>query len=117
MRHQSESKRVGRPRGQHIALLRTLAASVILYESVRTTRAKAKLVKPVVERLITKAKKGNAVSAIRELNRFLIDQKASQKVMKELVPRYKERSSGYLRVTALGFRSGDAAPMVRIELV
>jgi len=98
-------------------MTRNLATSIILYEKVKTTKSKAKLVKPVVEKLISKAKKQAIPVAMRSLNAYLTDKNASKKMTRDIITRYKDRSSGFLRVTPLGFRAGDAAPMVQIELV
>lgn len=98
-------------------MLGNLATSIILYEKVKTTQAKAKMVKPMVEKLITAAKKGPLPTAMRTLNAALPDTNASKKITRELLKRYENRSSGYLRIIPLGFRAGDAAPMVQIELV
>ncbi|MDH5596983.1 MAG: 50S ribosomal protein L17 [Candidatus Peregrinibacteria bacterium] len=117
MRHRVKSTRLNRDRSHLDAMTRNLATSIILYEKVKTTEGKAKLVKPIVEKLITKAKKQDLPLAMRTLNAFLTDKNASKKLIRELLERYKERNSGYLRVTPLGFRAGDAAPMVQIELV
>ena len=117
MRHRVKSTRLNRERSHLDAMTRNLATSIILYEKVKTTEGKAKLIKPIVEKLITKAKKQDLPAAMRTLNAFLNDKNASKKLTRELVERYKERNSGYLRVTPLGFRAGDAAPMVQIELV
>lgn len=94
-----------------------MATSIILYEKVKTTQSKAKLVKSIVEKLITKTKKQSLPVAMRSLNAYLTDKNASKKMTREILDRYKDRSSGYLRVTPLGFRAGDSAPMVQIELV
>ncbi len=117
MRHRQKTARVNRDAAHLDSMLRNMATSIILYEKVKTTQAKAKLVKPVVEKLITKAKNQSLTVAMRSFNAYLTDTNASKKIMKELLERYKERSSGYLRVIPLGFRPGDSAPMVQIELV
>lgn len=117
MRHRQKTTRLNRNPAHLDSMLRNMATSIILYEKVKTTQSKAKLVKPVVEKLITKAKKQDLPMAMRSLNAYLTDKNASKKLTRELLERYKERSSGYLRVTPLGFRSGDAAPMVQIELI
>ncbi len=98
-------------------MLRNMVTSIILYEKVKTTKSKAELAKSVVEKLITKAKKQPLPVAMRTLNGYLMDENASKKLTRELLERYKDRQSGYLRVTPLGFRAGDSAPMVQIELV
>lgn len=94
-----------------------MATSVILYEKIKTTEAKAKLVKPIVEKLITTSKHTSKVIALRQLNSYILDSNASKKLTRDLAERYKDRSSGYLRIIRLGFRKGDAAPMVQLELV
>ena len=98
-------------------MLRNLATSIILYEKVKTTEAKAKLVKPQVEKMISAAKGQSLPTAMRALKASLSDDKAAKKITRELIQRYKDRSSGFVRLTPLGFRAGDAAPMVMIELV
>jgi large subunit ribosomal protein L17 len=98
-------------------MVNNMTVSVILYEKVKTTQAKAKLVKPVIESLIATAKRQDAVTATRTLNAQLPDKNATKKVMRELLERYKDRSSGFVRLTPLGNRPGDAAPVVQIELV
>jgi len=98
-------------------MLRNLATSIILYEKVKTTRSKAKLIKPIVEKLIVKAKKASTMNAMRSLNAYFLDKNASKKLVRELLDRYKERNSGFVRITNLGYRAGDAAPMVQIELI
>ena len=99
------------------AMLGNLATSIILYEKVKTTEAKARAVKPIVERLITIAKRGPLSTAMRHLDAFLPDKNASQKLTRELLERFKGRTSGFLRIVPLGHRAGDAAPYVQIELV
>ena len=117
MRHRVKSKRLNRDEAHLNAMTRNLATSIILYEKVKTTQSKAKLVKPVVEKLISKAKTQDLPLATRTLNAYLMDKNATKKLTRELMDRYKERSSGFLRITPFGYRSGDAAPMVQIELV
>lgn len=117
MRHQVKSKRINRDRSHLDAMLKNLTTSVILHERVKTTQAKAKLVKPVIEKVISIAKKNDTMNAMRKLNAFLPNKSAAEKLVKELVLRYKDRPSGHVRLTKLGFRAGDAAPMVQIDLV
>jgi len=105
-----------RKKGPREALLRSLATSVILYEKVQTTKAKAKAVRPLVERLITAGKTGT-VTARRRVARVVYGDNATKKVLEELSPRYKDRKGGYLRITPLGHRQGDGAEMVQIEFV
>ena len=86
-------------------------------EKVKTTETKAKAVKPIIDRLISRAKKKDKINAIRYLNAKLPDPLASKKIIDVLLDKYKERPSGYTRIIKTGFRRGDAAPMVKIELV
>jgi large subunit ribosomal protein L17 len=116
MRHRKKTIVLGREKGPRESLLRNLATSVILYERVKTTRAKAKAVQPIVERAITEAK--NAKTAPwRGLEKVLMTRGAVKKTVEELAPRYSARNGGYTRITRLGQRQGDAAEMVQIELV
>lgn len=98
-------------------LLRNLATSVILFEKVKTTDAKAKQVRPIVESLITKAKTCDEQSAIRLIGAIVLDKNASKKLLEVLKPRYAKRSGGYTRIVKLGMRKGDAANMVSLQLV
>ncbi|MBU0625382.1 50S ribosomal protein L17 [Patescibacteria group bacterium] len=116
MRHRKEGKTLDRKKGPREALLRSLATSIVLYEKVKTTRAKAKAIQPLVERVITAGKSGD-VLARRRVNRVVYGDNAVKKVVEELGPRYKERQGGYTRITGIGFRKGDGAEMVQIELV
>lgn len=117
MRHRVKSKRIHRPGHERTALLANLAVSIILYEKVKTTKAKAQLVKPIVEKLITVAKKKDKMNALRYFESFLPDPNAFRKLIEVLRERYKKRSSGFLRLIPAGFRRGDAAAVTYIELV
>ena len=117
MRHRVKSKKLNRDEAHLDSMLRNLATSVILYEKVKTTQSKAKMIKPIVEKLISKSKKQSLPVAMRSLNKYLTDKNASKKLTRELLDRYKDRQSGFLRIIPMGFRAGDAAPMVQIELI
>jgi len=117
MRHRVKSKRLNRGEAHLNSMARNLATSIILYEKVKTTQSKAKFIKPIVEKLITKAKKQTLPVAVRSLNAYLTDKNATKKLTREILERYKDINSGYLRITPLGFRAGDSATMVQIELV
>lgn len=108
---------MNRSRSHAKAVLRNLATSIILHESVSTTKARAKMVQPLVEGLITKAKKKDAMNAIREINAVVYDKNASKKLIEVLKDRYKDRPGGYTRILKTGYRAGDAAEMVQISLV
>jgi len=116
MRHQNKGKILGREKAPREAMLRNLASSILIYEKVKTTAAKAKTVRPLVERMITIAKKGNLTSR-RKLIQVLLQKNAVKKSMEVLGERYKTRNGGYTRITKLGTRAGDGAEMVQIELV
>ncbi len=116
MRHRNKTKILDRKKEPRELMLRNLASSILLYEKVKTTEAKAKAVRPLVERMITTAKKGD-LNARRGLIKVLLQKNAVKKVMEVLGERYKDRKGGYTRITKLGTRQGDGAEMVQIELV
>ncbi len=117
MRHKVKKVKLGSDKDHTTAIMRNLAMAVIIYEKVKTTSAKAKAVQPFVERLITIAKKENKVHAIREIEKRLQHENSSKKIFEVLLDKYKDRNSGYTRITKLGYRNGDNAPVVQIELV
>lgn len=117
MRHQKNKVTLSRKVGPRNALLRNLAESLILYEKIRTTKAKAHAVRAIVEKMITKSKVVNALAARRNLISELHNETAVEKLMKELGPRYKERKGGFTRTVLLNNRLGDGAPEAVIELV
>jgi len=97
-------------------MLKNLASSVLIYEKVKTTQAKARAVKPLVEKLISAAKIGD-LTARRKLIKVLPQPMAIKKAMEVLGARYKDRKGGYTRIIKLGKRQGDGAEMAQIELV
>ena len=97
-------------------LLRGLAASLFTNERINTTESKAKAVRPLAEKLITFAKRGD-VAARREVLKVIPDRDVVHKLFSEIGPRYADRPGGYTRILKLGQRRGDGAPMARIELV
>ena len=116
MKHRRIGKTLDRSSGPRRALLRGLATSVILYEHVNTTLAKAKAVKPLVEKLITRGKT-KSLHSRRELLKVLNTESAVNKVLEEIGPRYATRPGGYTRVIKLGTRKGDGAEVAQIQLV
>ncbi|MEY2711191.1 MAG: 50S ribosomal protein L17 [Actinobacteria bacterium] len=103
-------------------MMANLAASLFAAEGIVTTEAKAKALRPVAEKLITKAKKAQAdspmrIHRIRQIQAVLGDKEMTTKLVEEVAPRYLARNGGYTRILKLGTRQGDAAPMARIELV
>lgn len=117
MRHKVKKVKLGSDKDHTTALMRNLAMSVIIYEKVKTTSAKAAAIQPFVEKLINIGKKKEKRHAIREINRLLQHENSSKKILEVLVEKYKDRTSGFTRITKLGYRSGDNAPVVQIELI
>ena len=93
-----------------------LVASLIAAEALVTTEAKAKALRPIAEKMITKARKGG-VHRHRQVVAFIGDKDMAHKLFEEIGPRYEDRPGGYLRILKLGPRHGDNAPMARIEFV
>jgi large subunit ribosomal protein L17 len=103
-------------------MMANLAASLFAAEGIVTTEAKAKALRPVAEKLITKARKADAdpdvkLHQIRQVVSYLGDREMTHKLFAEIGPRYADRNGGYTRILKLGPRQGDNAPMARIELV
>ena len=116
MKHNKKGKVLGREKGPREAMLRNLAQSVILYERVNTTLAKAKAVKPLVEKLITTGR-SKTLTSRRALARVLTIESAVNKVLEELGPRYATRPGGYTRIIKLGQRQGDGAEIAQLQLI
>lgn len=116
MRHRNKGKILDRKKAPREMMLRNLASSILLYEKVKTTEAKAKVVRTLVEHSITIAKVGD-LAARRQLISSLPQPLAIKKAMEVLGERYKSRDGGYTRIVKLGTRVGDGAQMVQIELV
>ena len=116
MRHRSKKKILDRKKAPREALLKGLAAQLILYEKIKTTEAKARVLKPIVEKIITRSKVDTLAN--RRLVMAILPIKSStKKVFEVLGPRYKERKGGYLRIVKLDCRKGDGALMAQIEFV
>lgn len=116
MRHRNKNKILDRKKAPRKALLKQLAASVILYEKVKTTEAKAKAVRSLVERSITTSKQPT-LAARRKLIATFDTQLTVKKLVEVLGPRYQDRMGGYTRLVKIGSRLNDAADMVQIELM
>ncbi|MBX3003966.1 MAG: 50S ribosomal protein L17 [Anaerolineales bacterium] len=124
MRHKVAGKKLSRHVGARTALRRILVKQLFEHERITTTRAKAEAIRGQAERLITLAKKGNAaelpaakVHARRLAAARLSDAKIVKKLFDDIAPRFATRKGGYTRLTKLGQREGDRAPMVLLELV
>ncbi len=116
MRHQRAGRKLGRDWAHRKALYSNLAGAVIEHGRIKTTEAKAKEVRPVVEKMITLGKRGD-LAAHRQAVAFLRSKSVAHKLFAEVAPRYAERPGGYTRVVKLGPRQGDAAPMAYLEFV
>ena len=141
MRHRKPGNRLSRPADQRKAVLRALATELLKHNEIITTVAKARAVRPEVEKIITtgkdahagdyqalllKSKQGDeqakkqvaqAVHLRRQVSAFIYDRNVVNKVFNEIAPRYKDRRGGYTRILKAGFRRGDATPMAIIQLV
>lgn len=116
MRHRKAGRKFGRNPAQRRALLRQLSISMILQERITTTEAKAKSIRPVVEKLITIAR--DDTDHHRKLVMSKIDNKeATTRLFDVIAPRYEAANGGYTRISKLGPRKGDAAPLALIELI
>jgi large subunit ribosomal protein L17 len=111
-----KGKRLGGSPDHQRIILANLAASLFEADGITTTVAKAKMLRPYAEHLVTKAKKGG-VHQIRQVISTIHDQSATHRLFNEIAPRYTDRNGGYLRILKLGPRPGDNAPMARIEFV
>ncbi len=116
MKHKIKGKKLNRTSSHRKALFKNMAQAIIKHEQIITTLPKAKTMKPIVDKLITLAKKGS-LHARRQAFSKLRDEKMVTKLFGTLASRYAERTGGYTRVLKAGFRYGDSAAMAVIELV
>jgi large subunit ribosomal protein L17 len=116
MRHAKKGRKLGTDASHRTAMMRGLARALFLNERIKTTEARAKEVRSLVDRIIGWGKRGDVHArrlALAELN----DRDLVHKIFADIAPRFAEREGGYTRILKLGPRKGDAAPMVIIELV
>ncbi|MFO7981160.1 MAG: 50S ribosomal protein L17 [Candidatus Aminicenantes bacterium] len=116
MRHLVKRHRLGRNSAQRKALLRSLVTSFLEKERIKTTKAKAKALRPEAEKMITLAKKGS-LHARRKVLRTVYKKDVVKKLFEDIGPRFAERPGGYTRIIKLGPRDGDGAEMAVIELI
>ena len=116
MRHARGYRRLNRTHEHRKALFSNMAGSLIEHEQIKTTLPKAKELRPIVEKLVTLAKRGD-LHARRQAAAQLKEDKDVAKLFEVLGPRYKDRQGGYIRIMKAGFRYGDMAPMAIIEFV
>jgi large subunit ribosomal protein L17 len=117
-----KSRRFGGDAAHQRLMMANLVASLFAAEAIVTTEAKAKALRPVAEKVITKAKRAGAnpdskLHQIRQVQSYLGDREMTAKLFDDIGPRYADRNGGYTRILKLGPRHGDNAPMARIELV
>jgi large subunit ribosomal protein L17 len=117
MRHRKQRGKLSRSASHRKALTMNLCREVIDHERIQTSEAKAKAVKPELERLITLAKRGDGHARRQAMSRLGQDKFVVYKLFEELAPRYAERQGGYTRILKLGPRKSDATEMVFLELV
>jgi len=119
MRHHNKNRKFGRKKNVRQALIRSLAISLIRYGRITTTEAKAKELRPFIEKLVTKARvAGDNLSVRRSIISNLINRnEETKKLIQEIAPKYKDRNGGYTRILKLPQRQGDAARMAFIEFV
>ena len=116
MRHHVKNRKFGRKTDERKAFMRSLAQALIQREKIKTTEARAKELRPFVEKLISKGREGTLASRRIIISR-LGDDNDVKKICDDISPRYKERSGGYTRITKLPQRPGDASKMAVIEFV
>jgi large subunit ribosomal protein L17 len=111
-----KARRFGGDAAHQKLMMANLVASLVAAEGIVTTEAKAKALRPIAEKVITKAKKGG-LHNLRQIQSYVNDKEITAKLIDDIGPRYADRNGGYTRILKLGPRHGDNAPMARIELV
>jgi len=115
--HRIDGRKLGRKMGPRLALYKNLTVSILRYEKVKTTQAKAKEIRGQVERVITLAKRGDLAARRAVVAEFPNEPLVVNKLFDEIAPKYTDRTSGYTRIVRIGPRLGDAAEIVQIELI
>ncbi len=117
MRHRIKRKKLGRPTEHRVLMLRNLVTDLMEHGKVVTTVARAKELRRMADKLITKAKQEDKVKAIRDVLSIVTRKEVAYKVVNEIAPKYKDRNGGYTRLLHYDFRKGDAAPTAIVMLV
>ncbi len=118
MRHHNKNRKFGRKTNVRRAFLRSLTRALVMEGRIMTTEARAKEIRPLVEKMITRAKNGHALTTIRTITASMGGQlDVAQKIIRDIAPKYTDRTGGYTRIMKLPARASDAAPMALIELV
>jgi len=115
MRKRNKGRKLSMKKGPRKALLRSLTNNFFIYEKIKTTEAKAKELRPIAEKNITRAKKNDVAS--RRILLKTLSPKTVKKIIEEIAPKYKDRNGGYTRILKLGPRDSDGAKMAIIELI
>jgi len=116
MRHRLAGRKLGRTTAHRDMMMRNLVTSLLLYEKIITTAAKAKDLRGVADKMVTLGKRGD-LAARRQAAETLMDEKVLKKLFDTIGARYQERNGGYTRITKLDYRMGDGAPLAAVELV
>ena len=116
MRHRKKGKKLNRDSAHRQALFKNLIKALVVHEKIKTTESKAKAVRGIFEKLVTKGKAGT-LHTRRTVQAFLQDKKVVNKLVDKLAPLFKDRKGGFTRIVRLGQRRGDNTMMVNLELV
>ena len=116
MRHRRAGKKLGRNPGHRKAVLRNLVTSLFRHGEISTTHAKAKVLRPIAEKMITLAKRGD-LHARRQALSYMMDKSVTHKLFDQMGDRFSDRQGGYVRILKTGHRTGDNAPLVIIQLL
>ncbi len=116
MRHRKAGKKLGRDSSHRRAVLRNLVTSLFQHEEISTTYSKAKALRPIAEKMITLAKRGN-LHARRQALSYIMDKSVTHKLFDQMKDRFLDRQGGYIRILKTGHRTGDGAPLVIIQLL
>lgn len=117
MRHGRKNRKFGRKANVRRGFIRSLAVALITHGQIKTTEARAKELRPYIEKLITKAKKGDVASRRLIRSRLGNQETLANKIVDEIAPKYADRQGGYARIIKLPARKGDASPMAIIQFV
>jgi len=117
MRHNVKKTGLRKTKSKAKALRRTLLTSLFEHDGIVTTEGRANIIAPLAEKLITYIKTHDEMTAIRFINDYILNEDVSKKMMAELKTKYADKQSGFTRITKLGFRLGDGATKVKIELI
>lgn len=117
MRHHNKNRKFGRKANIRDALIKSLALSLIIHGRIKTTEAKAKELRPFIEKIVTRGKSPDLSARRIITSRLLNRSPESKKLIEEIAPKYKDRAGGYTRIIKLSRRAGDASPMAYIEFV